>query len=101
TKIPGARVLVMGIFPRGSQPTHPKTGKPTPTRQRIADTNALLAKLADGKNVVFLDISDKFLDADGVLPKAIFPDALHPSSEGYQIWYRNAQPKLAELMKAP
>lgn len=101
TKIPGARVLVMGIFPRGALPTHPKTGKPSPTRQRIADTNALLAKLADGKNVFFLDISDKFLDADGVLPKPIFPDALHPSGEGYQIWYRNAQPKLSELMKAP
>lgn len=99
TKIPGARVLIMGIFPRGSQPVNPKTGKPDTTRQRIADTNQQLAELADGKDIMFLDIGNKFLDEQGVLGKELFPDALHPSAEAYKIWRDNALPKLTELMK--
>lgn len=101
TKIPGARVLVMGIFPRGYQPTNPKTGQPDSNRKRIADTNELLAGLADGKTVTFLDIGSKFMDTHGVLTKEIFRDGLHPTGEGYKIWAENARPKLEELMKAP
>jgi beta-glucosidase len=99
-RIPGARVLVMGIFPRGFEPMNPKTGKPNPARTRIAATNQLLAGLADGNSIAFLDIGSEFLDSQGMLSKEIFPDALHPSSKGYQIWYQLALPKLTELMKS-
>lgn len=101
TKIPGARVLVMGIFPRGSQPVNAKTGKPDANRLRITETNQQLAGLADGMDIVFLDIGNKFLDGQGVLSKELFPDALHPSTEAYKIWHDNALPKLTDLMKNP
>lgn len=101
TKIPGARVLIMGIFPRGFQAVNPKTGKPDATRQRIFGTNQLLAGLADGKDIAFLDIGNKFLDDQGMLSKELFPDALHPSAAGYGIWLENARPKLAELLNTP
>jgi len=97
-KIPGSKVLIMGIFPRGEFAVDPKTGKPSPTRTRITETNKLLAGLADGKTIAFVDVGDKFVDKDGVLNKAIFPDVLHPTTEGYKIWYDGAKPKLTELM---
>ena len=97
-KIPGARVLVMGIFPRGFDPVNAKTGKPSPARTRIAETNRLLAGMADGNHIAFLDIGGNFLDPQGVLIKEFFPDALHPSPKGYQIWHQHALPKLTELM---
>jgi len=100
TKIPGAKVLIMGIFPRGSLAINPKTGQPDATRKRISDTNTLLQAMADGKSVAFLDIGNKFVDDQGVLDKTIFPDVLHPTGEGYKIWYECAKPKLDELMNA-
>jgi lysophospholipase L1-like esterase len=58
-----------------------------------------IAKLDDGKNIHFLDIGDKFLQADGSLSKDIMPDYLHLSVAGYQIWADAIGPKLADLMK--
>ena len=44
-----------------------------------------------------MDIGGKFLDKDGVLPKAIMPDFLHPKAEGYKIWAEAIEPKLKEF----
>ncbi len=95
--MPKARILLVGIFPRGEFAVNPKNGEPSPFRKRIAETNKLLAGLADGKTVAFIDIGDRFLDPNGNLPKATFPDALHPTSAGYDIWYQAVRPKLDEL----
>jgi len=95
--MPKARILLVGIFPRGELAVNPKNGEPSPGRKRIAATNKLLAGLADGKTVAFIDIGDRFLDPNGNLPKSTFPDALHPTSAGYDIWYQAVRPKLDEL----
>jgi lysophospholipase L1-like esterase len=49
--------------------------------------------------VFFLDFGQKFLEADGTLPKSIMPDALHPNAAGYQIWADAIQEKLTALLK--
>ena len=59
----------------------------------------LASDAADGKQVFFLDIGAKFLEADGSLSKNIMPDFLHLSPAGYQIWADAIQEKLAELLK--
>jgi lysophospholipase L1-like esterase len=100
TKIPGAKVLVMGIFPRGFHAINQKTGQPDATRMRIAETNKLLAGLANGKDIAFLDIGGRFLDAQGGLDKANFPDALHPSGDGYKIWHESVIPVLGGMVKS-
>jgi lysophospholipase L1-like esterase len=87
------KVLLLGIFPRGAQATHP-------ARARIKDINTAIAKLDDGgKTVKYLDIGAKFLDAEGNLPKDIMPDALHPNAKGYQIWADAIKDTVAEMMK--
>ena len=60
----------------------------------------IIAKLDDGgKTVKYLDIGDKFLDAEKNLPKDIMPDSLHPNAKGYQIWAEAILPTVKEMMK--
>ena len=91
---PNAKILVLAIFPRGATPTDIQ-------RQQNDAVNKLIAKLDDGKNVKFLDIGQKFLEADGNLPKDIMPDLLHPNEKGYQIWAEAIKPTLTEWLGAP
>ena len=84
-RCPTAHILLLGIFPRAELPTDP-------LRAKIADTNAEIAKLDDGKTVTYLNFNDKLLQPDGTLSKDIMPDLLHPSEKGYQIWADAIQP---------
>jgi lysophospholipase L1-like esterase len=89
---PQAKVLVLGIFPRTPAATDP-------IRASIKDINSKVAKLADDKNVFFMDIGDKFLTADGALTPEIMPDGLHPNFRGYKIWAEATSGRIKELMK--
>jgi N-acetylglucosamine-6-sulfatase len=92
TRQPQARVLLLGIFPRAAEPT-------SPYRAAIKDINDKLAKLADDRNVFFLDIGDRFLAADGTLPAEVMPDGLHPNFKGYQIWADAMAARVRQLMR--
>jgi beta-glucosidase len=87
----GVRILVLGIFPRGTPDD--------PSRQRITTINGLLSRLADGKRVFYLDIGPKFLDANGVIPPDVMADRLHPTEKGYEIWAEAMKEDLAKLLK--
>ena len=66
---------------------------------RSKEINGKLAKLADNKQVFYLDIGDKFLTADGTLTTEIMNDGLHPTAKGYQIWADATRDRVRELMK--
>ena len=92
-KLPQTKVLLLGVFPRAAKPDDK-------FRTRIKAINDIIKKLDDnGKTVKYLDIGDKFLDADGNLPKDIMPDALHPNGKGYKIWADAVKSTLDEMMK--
>jgi lysophospholipase L1-like esterase len=91
-KLPKAKVLLLGIFPRDA---NPKAG----IRESIKKVNAEIAALDDKKTVRFLDIGAKFLAADGSISKDIMNDALHLTEKGYEIWAEAMNPLLGELMK--
>jgi len=91
-KQPQAKILLLAIFPRGEKPDHPQ-------RKQVAEINAVIKKLHDGKNIHFLDIGKQFLAADGTLPKEIMPDFLHLTEEGYARWAAAIKEPLAKLMK--
>jgi lysophospholipase L1-like esterase len=88
---PKAKILLLGIFPRNTPND--------PVRATIAEINAIIAKLHDGDRVNYLDISSKFLDAGGSIPKDVMSDALHPTTKGYEIWAEAVKEPLANLMK--
>jgi lysophospholipase L1-like esterase len=90
-KCPQSKILLLGIFPRGEKPTDPM-------RQQNEATNALIAKLADGKTVQYLDIGPTFLQPDGTLTREIMPDLLHLSELGYEKWAAAMEPKVKELL---
>jgi len=91
TELPEMKVLVLAIFPRGEDDTHAG-------RQVNMKANKLIAKLADGKMVHFLDINSAFLTEDRILTREIMPDLLHPREKGYGIWAEAMEPTIAKLM---
>lgn len=91
-KLPKAKILLLGVFPRGATK---EDGK----RQRVDAINALIKNFADGKVVTWLDVGPKFLDTQGNLPKEIMPDALHPNAQGYQVWFDTMWPVLEPMLK--
>lgn len=90
-KAPNTTVLVLAIFPRGANTKDH-------LRQVNTEANAQIAKLADGKKVIFLDIGPKFLDAEGNLSKEVMPDLLHLTPKSYRIWAETMEPTVAKIM---
>jgi lysophospholipase L1-like esterase len=79
-RLPKAKVLLMGIFPRGRHAGDA-------LRAPISETNRLLAaRYAGDPAVRWLDVGARFLQPDGTLPEALFPDTTHPNEAGYSIW---------------
>lgn len=89
-KLPKTKVLILAIFPRGE--------KPNPQREKNAKASKIASEMADDKDVFFLDIGPAFLNEKGEIDKAIMPDFLHLSPEGYKIWAKSIESKLSELM---
>jgi lysophospholipase L1-like esterase len=91
-KAPSATVVLTAIFPRNDTPGI------MPGIERV---NRHLAELADGKSVRFLNVNDKFADADGVLFEGMTMDKLHPTLKGYEAWAAGLRPILTELLGPP
>jgi lysophospholipase L1-like esterase len=87
---PNARILLLGIFPRSEQPD--------PARNKNDDVNKLIAKFDDKKSIKYLDIGDKFLNADKSMSKDIMPDFLHPNLKGYEIWAKAIEDTVKQMM---
>jgi lysophospholipase L1-like esterase len=91
-KLPDTKILILGTFPRGADATDAK-------RMVNQGANEIVAKLADGKMVEYLDIGPKFLNEDGTLSKEIMPDLLHLSPKGYQIWADSIEEHVKRMME--
>ena len=88
---PQARILLLGILPAGFQADDP-------VHTRVAQANKLIAGLADGTNVQFLDAGSAFLQADGSISPAVMADGLHPTPLGYQILTGAIEPTLISML---
>src|SRR5947209_1505090 len=67
--------------------------------KKVAEINAIIAKLDDGKTVFYKDIAKEFLDQNGGLSGAIMPDYLHLSARGYDLWGKAIKGDLEKLIQ--
>ena len=88
-KAPAATILLTAIFPRNDNAAVMPT---------IARINTNLARMADGKQVRFVDVNAGLADARGILFKGMMVDGLHPSLTGYEVWAEGLKPILTELL---
>jgi len=91
-KMPGTKVLLLGVFPRGGKADDPR-------RLKLAEINKIISTFGDGSKTRYLDITKAFLEPDGTLTKEVMHDYLHPTERGYEIWYEQMKPVLDEMMK--
>ncbi|HEY7886187.1 MAG TPA: GDSL-type esterase/lipase family protein [Cellvibrionaceae bacterium] len=87
-----AYILLQGIFPYEASANHPN-------RQRVIETNALIAKLAEHPRVHFHDFGPLLLEDNGAINPAIMGDYLHPTASGYQRWADALLPVIQSLLK--
>jgi len=93
TRQPKSKILLLGIFPS-------KPSADDPMREKIKKVNTIIKKLADNRNIFFLDIGHVFLEKDGSISKTIMRDYIHLSPQGYARWAEAMNPCLFALTKA-
>lgn len=84
---PESKILVVGIFPSRGTPY-------AKTRQ----INEATAKLADGKQVRYIDPGLKMLGEDDAVEPGVLSDAVHLTAKGYAIWGDGTADVIAEMM---
>ena len=89
-KLPQTKVLVMSILPRGDLPKG--------QQQAFTKINPLIAKLADDKDVFYLDICGKYFGGNDKVDPALLGDLVHPTGKGYEIWAEAMEPMFERLL---
>lgn len=92
-RCPEATILLLGLLPRGEEASDP-------LREKIKSVNRILAKLDDGKQILFRDIGSRFLEPDGSISAKVMPDFLHLAPESYNIWAEAIQPVIDRYFPA-
>jgi beta-glucosidase len=90
-KLPDTKILLLRIFPRGEPGSE--------IRQTNTTASEIFSKVANNKDIFYLDINKIFLDEEGNLPREIMPDKLHPNAKGYELWAEAIIDRVTELMK--
>jgi lysophospholipase L1-like esterase len=99
-KLPQTKILLLRIFPRTNVYKKGDVERGSARQRFLTNLRAgeLVARLADGQMVHFLDVNHVFLRLDGSIDAEMMPDLLHPSPRGARAWARAMEPKLCELM---
>ncbi len=90
-RLPSTRVIMLGILPV----------KNADKWIKCRETNRINAghSYPDGE-VVFLDLEDHFLNADGSLKSELFVDGTHLTTKGYAVLADSLEPVIQRLIKA-
>lgn len=100
---PSTKILILRIFicgGPGDQTTyHRKYNRSAKAMEATLKAGELTAKLADGKQVFWLDVNPVFLRPDGTINTDLMPDLIHPNSAGAETWVQAVLPTLNLLME--
>ncbi|MCL2710797.1 MAG: GDSL-type esterase/lipase family protein [Planctomycetaceae bacterium] len=97
---PQLQIIVLNVFPRDERPDGEY-------RRRVNDINVALPGLLEGAmlalgagdDIRIVDINEGFLDENGILPRSIMGDFLHPGREGYEYWGEKIAPVIKEAFE--
>lgn len=92
SKVPGAKIVLMAIFPREKDPQHPR-------RLLINEVNKRLKIFSEEHQLTLIDIGPEMLAADGTFLPGIMLDFTHPTDKGYQIWADSIKKIVPDLNK--
>jgi len=85
---PSTKIVLMSILPRG-------TGNDDANTIRNNAVNSIIKNYHGYLNVMWLDISQYYVNPDGSLKNDLFTDKIHLSQAGFDIW----REKLMEVIK--
>lgn len=91
---PSATIILTGIFPRNDNMA---------VMPEINQINENLAKMADGKTILYVNVNAKLADENGKLFPGMMnsSDHLHPTVKGYQVWADALKPIFTDLLGPP
>lgn len=89
-KLPTTKILLLAIFQRREHPT--------PERAVLDQANQIIQRLADDKQVFYMDVNHLFVKPNGDIRASLMPDFEHPNEEGHRVWAAATEAKVAELM---
>ncbi len=89
-ELPGSRMLVQSIMPRGRE-----------FAQRIREANIHLRQFSSTVHAQYLDLWPALALDDGEVNPAFSDDRLHLNSAGYEAWLGELRPALARLRDLP
>lgn len=89
-ELPGSRMLVQSIMPRGREYAH-----------RIQEANIHLRQFSSTVKAQFLDLWPTLALEDGELNPAFTEDRLHLNPAGYEAWLTELRPALVRLRELP
>ena len=89
-ELPGARMLVQSIMPRGKE-----------FAVQLQDANRHLRQFSPSVNAQYLDLWPALATEDGEIAAEFSDDKLHLTDAGYQAWLSELRPALERLSDAP
>ncbi|MEO7123698.1 MAG: GDSL-type esterase/lipase family protein [Lacisediminihabitans sp.] len=89
-ELPGARMLLQSILPRGRE-----------FAERIQQANIHLRQFAATVHAQYLDLWPEFAEANGEIKPAYSEDRLHLTDAGYEAWLGELRPALQRLKQEP
>jgi lysophospholipase L1-like esterase len=92
TEIPGAKIIVMAVFPREKDPENPR-------RLLINEINSELIPLLKRQHITCVNIGPKMLNADGNFLPGMMLDFTHPTDKGYEVWADAIRPYIKAKLK--
>jgi lysophospholipase L1-like esterase len=93
-KLPGARILLLALWPRGAT-------SDDWFRQEAGGVNRLIQQCADGQAITYADIGSVLLEPNGALSRTISPDLLHFNAAGYQRLAPQLDSRIDKLLGTP
>ena len=103
-KQPQAKIVLYSILPRevahqrGERNFRRKSKNVDEIMPKQTKVNEIIRTYADGENVLFFDLTDKFIDAEGLPDVTLLGDGTHPNAAGYRVWADAVLPLYRRLL---